>query len=76
MIRCTAVFTHPHAEAKALEHLLRQGYSAYLPRYRTQVSRARRRQTVTRPLFPRYLFCGHRPRVDALAPDPVDFRCC
>jgi transcriptional antiterminator RfaH len=53
-----AVFTHPHAEAKALEHLLRQGYSAYLPRDRTQVSHARRRQTVLRPLFPRYLFAG------------------
>jgi transcriptional antiterminator RfaH len=37
---------------------LRQGYSAYLPRDRTQVSHARRRQTVLRPLFPRYLFAG------------------
>ena len=58
MIRWYAVFTHPHGEAKALEHLLRQGYSAYLPRYRTQVNHARRRQTVLRPLFPRYLFAG------------------
>ncbi|MBV8132688.1 MAG: transcriptional activator RfaH, partial [Alphaproteobacteria bacterium] len=40
------------------EHLLRQGYFAYLPRYRTWVSHARRRQTVLRPLFPRYLFAG------------------
>jgi transcriptional antiterminator RfaH len=53
-----AVYTHPHAETKALEHLLRQGYSAYLPRYRTRVSHARRRQIVLRPLFPRYLFAG------------------
>src|SRR6185437_1454428 len=51
-----AVYTQPHAEPKALDHLLRQGYSAYLPRYRAKVSHARRRQIVLRPLFPRYLF--------------------
>jgi len=53
-----AVYTQPHAETKALEHLRRQGYSVYLPRYRTRISHARRRQTVLRPLFPRYLFAG------------------
>ena len=53
-----AVYTQPHAEPKALENLLRQGYAAYLPRYRTKISHARRRQTVLRPLFPRYLFAG------------------
>ena len=58
MIRWYAVFTHPHGETRALEHLLRQGYSAYLPRYRTRVSHARRRHVVLRPLFPRYLFAG------------------
>ncbi|MBV8132901.1 MAG: transcriptional activator RfaH, partial [Alphaproteobacteria bacterium] len=58
MIRWYAVFTQPHGETKAVEHLLRQGYFAYLPRYRTWVSHARRRQTVLRPLFPRYLFAG------------------
>ncbi|HYP35056.1 MAG TPA: transcriptional activator RfaH [Stellaceae bacterium] len=58
MIRWYAVYTQPHGETKALEHLLRQGYCAYLPRYRTLVSHARRRQTVLRPLFPRYLFAG------------------
>ena len=58
MISWYAVFTHPHGETKALEHLLRQGYSAYLPRYCTRVSHARRHQTVLRPLFPRYLFAG------------------
>ena len=46
MIRWYAVYTRPHAEAKALEHLLQQGYEAYLPRYRTWVSHARRRQQV------------------------------
>jgi transcriptional antiterminator RfaH len=58
VIRWYAVYTQPHAETKALDHLLRQGYSAYLPRYRTLVSHARRRQMVLRPLFPRYLFAG------------------
>jgi transcriptional antiterminator RfaH len=58
MIHWYAVYTQPHAEAKAFEHLLRQGYSPYLPRYRTRVSHARRRQILLRPLFPRYLFAG------------------
>jgi transcriptional antiterminator RfaH len=58
MIGWYAVYTQPHAETKAFHHLLRQGYSAYLPRYRTQVRHARRKQTVLRPLFPRYLFAG------------------
>jgi len=53
-----AVHTRPHAETKALEQLLRQGYQAYLPRYRTWIRHARRRQMVLRPLFPRYLFAG------------------
>jgi transcriptional antiterminator RfaH len=58
MISWYAVHTHPHAEAKALDNLLRQGYRAYLPRCRTYVSHARRRRLVLRPLFPRYLFAG------------------
>jgi transcriptional antiterminator RfaH len=58
VIRWYAVYTRPHAEGTALAHLLRQGYHAYLPRYRTGLSHARRRRTVLRPLFPRYLFAG------------------
>lgn len=58
MIEWYAVYTQPNAEMKAVENLLRQGYAAYLPRYRTQVSHARRRRFVLRPLFPRYLFAG------------------
>src|ERR1051326_5472284 len=58
MISWYAVHTRPQAEAKALENLLRQGYSAYLPRYRAQIRHARRQQTVLRPVFPRYLFAG------------------
>ena len=53
-----AVHTQTHAETKALENLLRQGYRAYLPRCRTWVSHARRRQLALRPLFPRYLFAA------------------
>jgi transcriptional antiterminator RfaH len=58
VIRWCAVYTQLHGETKALEHLSRQGYCAYLPRYRTLVKHARRRQVVLRPLFPRYLFAG------------------
>jgi transcriptional antiterminator RfaH len=53
-----AVHTQTHAEAKAVGNLLRQGYRAYLPRCRVWISHARRRQLVSRPLFPRYLFAG------------------
>src|ERR1700731_1719848 len=53
-----AVYTQPHAEPKALEDLMRQGYSAYLPRYRTKVTHAHRAQIGLRPLLPRYLFGG------------------
>ena len=58
MITWYAAYTQPHGEAKALEHLERQGYSVYLPRHRRWVRHARRRTLVSRPLFPRYLFVG------------------
>jgi transcriptional antiterminator RfaH len=50
------VHTRPQGEETALRNLERQGFRAYLPRCRRQVSHARRRQTVLRPFFPRYLF--------------------
>ena len=49
-------YTHPRAEELAVSHLLRQGFSVYLPRFRAQRRHARRVETVTRALFPRYLF--------------------
>ena len=49
------VHPHPHAEARAAAHLVRQGYSIHLPRYLHRRQRARRVDTVARPLFPRYL---------------------
>ena len=48
--------THPHAEAKATAHLSRQGFDIYFPRYIKRRRHARRIETVTAPLFPRYLF--------------------
>lgn len=48
--------THPHAEAKALWHLERQGFTAYLPQYAKLRRHARRTDEVRAPLFPRYLF--------------------
>jgi transcriptional antiterminator RfaH len=50
------VQTHPHAEAKAAAHLLRQGYPIYLPRYLKRRRHARRSEIVAAPLFPSYLF--------------------
>jgi transcriptional antiterminator RfaH len=58
MITWYAAYTHPGAETKAHEHLLRQGYATYLPRYRRWVRHARKGAQVLRPLFPRYLFVG------------------
>ena len=54
--RWYVVQTHAHAEAKALAHLARQGFTAYLPRYLKRRRHARRVETVAAPLFPRYLF--------------------
>src|SRR5262249_55494140 len=50
------VQTHVHAENKAAAHLVRQGYSIYLPRYLKRRRHARRVEVVAAPLFPRYLF--------------------
>jgi transcriptional antiterminator RfaH len=48
--------THLYAEVKASQHLLRQGFEVYLPRYSKQRRHARRVDYVATPLFPRYLF--------------------
>ena len=50
------VRTQPNAEEKAVRHLLNQGFSTYLPRYRRRVRHARRVVDALRPLFPGYLF--------------------
>lgn len=58
MITWYAAYTQVHGETRALEHLQRYGYTAYLPRYRCEVRHARKRSLESRPLFPRYLFVG------------------
>jgi transcriptional antiterminator RfaH len=50
------VQTQANAENKAAGHLARQGFTTYLPRYLKKRRHARRVETVTAPLFPRYLF--------------------
>jgi transcriptional antiterminator RfaH len=56
MERWYVVETHARGEARALDHLRRQGYAVYLPRYRRRRRHARRTDTVAAPLFPGYLF--------------------
>jgi transcriptional antiterminator RfaH len=51
-----AVNTNPHREHIVLEHLQRQALTAYCPMIRKHRSHARRVETVSRPLFPGYLF--------------------
>ena len=55
-IRWYVVQTQVNGEAKAAEHLRRQGYEIYLPRYLKPRRHARKADFVARPLFPRYLF--------------------
>ena len=50
------VHTHSLGESKALFHLKRQGFNAYLPKYKKTRRHARKVDVVARPLFPRYLF--------------------
>jgi len=50
------VQTQPNAERKALANLSRQGFAAYLPRYRKTRRHARRTEIIAAPLFPRYMF--------------------
>lgn len=56
MGRWYLVHSLPRAETKAMVHLGRQGFAAYLPHYLVERSHARRRDWVERPLFPSYLF--------------------
>jgi transcription antitermination factor NusG len=47
------LYTKPHAEEQAELNLRRQGFATLLPRVRSGSNSA--------PLFPRYIFTGHRP---------------
>jgi transcriptional antiterminator RfaH len=54
--RWYVVQTQPHAEARAQEHLRRQGFTTYLPKLIKSRRHARKTEQVSRPLFPRYMF--------------------
>ena len=56
MKRWYVVRTHLRDEAKALHHLRRQEFTAYLPRHLKRRSHARRIDWVPVPLFPGYMF--------------------
>lgn len=56
-----AVYTQPHNETRAQEHLLRQEFEVLLPRYLKRTSHARKVRIVAAPLFPRYLFVAFDP---------------
>ena len=55
-MRWYVVQTHALAENKALFHLKRQGFKAYLPRYLKRRRHARKTDWAPAPLFPRYMF--------------------
>lgn len=61
MKRWYAVYTQPRNESLAAEHLERQGFEVYCPRYRKRRSHAGRVDFVASPLFPRYVFVGFDP---------------
>jgi transcription elongation factor/antiterminator RfaH len=54
--RWYVVHCHPHAEARAEQHLAQQGYVVFCPRLRRLVRHARQSSVKFVPLFPRYLF--------------------
>ena len=50
------VHTKPRQEARALENLQNQGFTCFLPTMQVQKLRNQKVQTVTEPMFSRYLF--------------------
>jgi len=50
------VHTQPNSERQAAEHIARQGFTTYLPRYLKKRRHARRVDVIAMPFFPRYLF--------------------
>lgn len=63
-----AVKTKPRQESVAEEQLLRQGYTAYLPRIRLKKRRRGQWLDVTEPLFLGYLFIQVNADQQSLAP--------
>lgn len=62
------VFTKPRKEDLAQEHLLRQGFTAYLPKLCQPKYRRGRWVEVVGPLFPRYLFVALRLGIHDISP--------
>lgn len=58
-----AVQTHARGEDKAAFHLVRQGYTVFLPKHLKRRKHARRVEWVPAPLFPRYLFVAVDPKI-------------
>lgn len=52
------VHTQPCKESIAQQHLIEQGFDAYLPRFKKTRRHARKVDEIQAPLFPRYLFVG------------------
>jgi transcriptional antiterminator RfaH len=50
------VHTKPRQEARALENLQNQGFNCFLPTMQVQKLRNQKVQTLTEPMFSRYLF--------------------
>jgi transcriptional antiterminator RfaH len=50
------VHTKPRQEARALENLQNQGFNCFLPTLQVQKLRRQKVQTITEPMFSRYLF--------------------
>jgi transcriptional antiterminator RfaH len=50
------VHTKPRQEARALENLQNQGFHCFLPTLQVQKLRNQKVQTITEPMFSRYLF--------------------
>jgi len=56
MKRWYAVYTQPHRESLAREHLQRQGFEVFAPLYIKRRRHARKVEDAPAPLFPRYIF--------------------
>jgi transcriptional antiterminator RfaH len=54
--RWYVVHTQPNGETRAALNLRRQGFNAYLPMFKRLRRHARKTESVSRPLFPRYMF--------------------
>ena len=52
------VHTQPSKEIVACQHLVEQGFDAYLPKFKKTRRHARKVEEISAPLFPRYLFIG------------------